>query len=207
MASALIGSAFSVPSMSLKMMAPPEKVSLTIKGQSYLYENFPRESGVTCKTLLKTRLRQSKYVWMFGTLRVRRGASRAILVVHRHFFDDLLDVFIRRFHRTVHLRTIWCGIAMSYFKLCTELVDDLIIQILDVVRDDCRGDSVASDDVALDKACHGFYDPFSKVVIPTRINRCPLNALGLIGLITSIPHIEKGHGAVIGRSSLGGALI
>ncbi|PKI70450.1 hypothetical protein CRG98_009160 [Punica granatum] len=47
MASALTGSAFSVPSMSLKMTTPPEKVSLTTKGPSYLYENFPRESGMT----------------------------------------------------------------------------------------------------------------------------------------------------------------
>ncbi|PKI78388.1 hypothetical protein CRG98_001209 [Punica granatum] len=34
------------------MTAPPEKTSLTMKGPSYLYENFPRESGVTCEDLL-----------------------------------------------------------------------------------------------------------------------------------------------------------
>ncbi|PKI61312.1 hypothetical protein CRG98_018303 [Punica granatum] len=47
MASALTESAFSAPSMSLKMIALPEKVSLTTKGPSYLYKNFLRESGAT----------------------------------------------------------------------------------------------------------------------------------------------------------------
>ncbi|PKI42420.1 hypothetical protein CRG98_037186 [Punica granatum] len=123
MASALMGRAFSVPSISLKMTAPSEKTSLTTKGPSYLYENFPRESGVT---------------------------------FHRHFFDDLLDVLLRRFHRTVHLGTVRGGVAVSDFELCTELIDDLVVQVLGIVGDDCRRDLVPGDDVASEKTGHGF---------------------------------------------------
>ncbi|PKI69329.1 hypothetical protein CRG98_010263 [Punica granatum] len=55
MASALTGSAFSVPSMSLRMIASLEKTSLTMKDPSYLYANLSRESDAMCRTFRRTR--------------------------------------------------------------------------------------------------------------------------------------------------------
>ncbi|PKI60703.1 hypothetical protein CRG98_018906 [Punica granatum] len=43
----------------------------------------------------------------------------------------------------------WRGVSMLHFELLTELVDDFVAQVLGVVGDDCRGDSVSSDDVAV----------------------------------------------------------
>ncbi|PKI52281.1 hypothetical protein CRG98_027323 [Punica granatum] len=144
------------------------------EGAVYLYENFPRESGPPpCHRPGRTGLPRLKSVWMSGTPRVHREHLVPILVVHRHFFDDLLDVIIRRFHRTVHLGTVWGGVAMLDFELCIELVDDLVVQVLGVVRDDRRRDPVLGDDVASEKTGYGFcgdrresdsLDPFGEVI-------------------------------------------
>jgi len=43
------------------------------------------------------------------------------------------------------------------------------------------------------------FSPFREVIIMVRINRCPLDENGLIGPITSIPHISNGQEEVVGR--------
>jgi hypothetical protein len=47
----------------------------------------------------------------------------------------------------------------------------------------------------------------STLIMATKINQCLLLAFGLIGPITSIPHITNGHSDVILNKGAGGAFI
>ncbi|PKI49572.1 hypothetical protein CRG98_030028 [Punica granatum] len=122
--------------MSLKIIAPPEKTSLTTKGPSYLHANLPRESGVICRTFRRTRSPGLNLQWR--TLALNAQAILCCL------------------HYTVHLGTVWSGVAMMHFESLTELVDDPVIQVLGIVGDDRLGDSVSGDDVTLEKCATAF---------------------------------------------------
>ena len=67
-----------------------------------------------------------------------------ILIGYYHLLHNLLDVFVGRFDRAIHFRSIWRRIMMLDLKLSTKLINHSIVEVSPIVSDNPFGDTYHS---------------------------------------------------------------
>ena len=77
-----------------------------------------------------------------------------ISVRHGHLLDNLFDIFIGRFHGSIHLWSVGRGIVMLDFKLLAHFPHHLVIQVGAVVRDNLPWQTISADDLFLNEPDH-----------------------------------------------------
>ncbi|PKI56755.1 hypothetical protein CRG98_022859 [Punica granatum] len=55
-----------------------------------------------------------------------------VLIIHHHFFD----VLVHSFCHNVHFGTVRRGVTMLNLELCTEFIDDFVVEVLGIVSND-----------------------------------------------------------------------
>ena len=94
---------------------------------------------------------------------------------------------------------------MLNLELLAQGGDHSVVQVCIVVRNDSVRNTVPADEVLFDETGNHIlrnggegscFDPLGKIIYATRMKRCPLDAVGLISPIMSMPHITKGQGVV-----------
>ena len=139
-----------------------------------------------------------------------------IFVCHCHLLHNLFDVLISCFNGPIHLRPVGRRVVMLYLELLAELSDHLVVDIGTTVRNDPLGYTISTDQIVSDKPRHDVLgycskgsclNPLRKIINGYKMKRCPLDAVGLISLIMSIPHIAKGQGAIKTFRGTGGICI
>ena len=90
-------------------------------------------------------------------------------------------------------------------ELFTEFGDYRVVEIHTIVSDDSLWDTVSTDEILFDEPGYNILgngsersrlNPLCEIVMATKMKRCPLEVVGLISPIISIPHIAKGQGAI-----------
>ena len=96
-----------------------------------------------------------------------------IVVSDHHLLDNLLNVLVRSLDCTVHLRSVRRGVMMLNLEIVAQFFHHIVIQICAIIRDDFVRNTVATNDVILDKTDHHLlghisircnFNPLSEVI-------------------------------------------
>lgn len=71
-----------------------------------------------------------------------------------HLMDNLLVIFICSFDITIHLGSARRGIMMFNLEIVTQLLHHFVIQICPIISNDPAGNTIAVDNLILDKLDH-----------------------------------------------------
>ena len=89
-----------------------------------------------------------------------------IFVRHGHLLDNFFDIFIGRFHGSIHLWSVGRGIVMLDFKLLAHFPHHLVIQVGAIDRDNLPWQTIPADDLPLNEPDHYY----------SCLNMCPPSA-------------------------------